>query len=80
MSRSKTTRESSEIEFVTGGREADFTIEAGQTEAKFNVDDFGIRIGDHSSELVLSFVLESNGTRITVDLAGTEAVRTRADH
>lgn len=80
VGRSKITRESSDIQFVTGGREADFVIEAGQTKAKFTTDDFGIRIGDHSAELVLSIVLEANGSRIPVDLRGTEAVRTGADH
>lgn len=80
VARAKGSRDSDEIRFVTGGREADFTIEAGQTRAKFNSEDFGIRMGDHSSELVLSVVLEANGTVIPVDLGGTESVRNRADH
>jgi len=79
VGRSKIGRESDDIRFVTGGREADFVIEAGQTKAKFTTDDFGILVGDRSAELVLSIVLEANGAKIPVELNGTEAVRNRAD-
>jgi len=79
ISRSKIGRDSTDIRFVTGGREADFVIEAGQTKAKFISDDFGILVADHSAELVLSVVLEANGSKIPVDLSGTESVPSRSD-
>jgi len=62
------------IAFTSGGREADFTIRAGDTLARFAVENFGVNVGDHSANLVLAVTVEGNGKAIVIDLNGTESV------
>lgn len=70
--------ESDLVGFNTGGREADFTIKAGETKAQFIIHNFGAQVGDRGAEMVLMVVLEGGDKKIVIDLSGTERVPTRA--
>jgi hypothetical protein len=63
-------------DFTSGGREADFVIEAGETQARFTVDGLAIANGN-SADVSVSIVLQSEGMQIPVETAGTETLRSR---
>ena len=63
-------------DFTSGGREADFVIEAGETQARFAVEGLSIARAN-SADVSVSIVLQAEGVKIPVDTLGSEALRPR---
>jgi large repetitive protein len=62
------------IQFVTGGRTAQFTIPAGQTQAVFSVANFAIQTGTTAGTITLTATLQAGGSEVDCNCELTRTI------